>query len=191
MSDPPPARGDARPSSERLEVRDSATGSRLLDRELVRPPAAKPDMRVAGIESSVLGRVKDFLPKMAAANDELAAAMTGKPAEAFDMEVLGPTSDAPRIEMDIACGVVDLKDDAALRAAEVAMASGRADVLQRAGSDSSGSSDEEEDEEDDSGAGQGNEKRATNAQQLVKAKLTPAHGEHGVTRGSRSSPDAT
>jgi hypothetical protein len=79
----------------------------------------------------VLGRLQSFVPQLAAANVALAAAMATRPAHEFDVEYVEPRGEggeggeaAPHIEMDIACGVVELRDEAAAAAAERAMAGG-------------------------------------------------------------------
>lgn len=59
--------------------------------------------------SALLSRLQDFLPQMAAANDDLAEAMRHRPAEEFDVEHVGEDADAARVEMDVGLGVVDLK----------------------------------------------------------------------------------
>jgi hypothetical protein len=59
--------------------------------------------------SALLSRLQDFLPQMAAANDDLAEAMRHRPAEEFDVEHVGEDADARRVEMDVGLGVVDLK----------------------------------------------------------------------------------
>ena len=51
--------------------------------------------------SALLSRLQDFLPQMAAANDDLAEAMRHRPAEEFDVEHVGEDADARRVEMDV------------------------------------------------------------------------------------------
>ena len=46
--------------------------------------------------SALLSRLQDFLPQMAAANDDLAEAMRHRPAEEFDVEHVGEDADAAR-----------------------------------------------------------------------------------------------
>ena len=119
------------------------------------PPTAPP------VTSPLLARAAAFLPDLAAANAALAAAVAaGAPASAFDVEAVD--EGAPHVAMEVACGVVELGDDAALAAAEAALAVGGPGGLRPAAltssssSSSSSSSDESEasDGEEEGGAGQ-------------------------------------
>ena len=104
--------------------------------------------------SSVLSRVKDFLPQMAAANEKLTKDMQSQPAENFDVEAVGE-GDSQHVEMDIACGVLELKDNAAEQAAEAVMAGQCPDTESAQGdSSSSDSSDADSDAEGREGDGQ-------------------------------------
>lgn len=94
--------------------------------------------------SSVLDRVKAFLPSMQQANEQLAQALATQP-ETLDIENVDEGT--PHIEMDLACGVLELKDSSAVSAAEKAMQDGQpADGCQPI---SRSSDDEEEDSNDD------------------------------------------
>lgn len=75
---------------------------------------------------------------MHTANAALGAQLRAQPAEKFDIEHL-EADGAPHIEMDLACGVMDLKDSAAEAAAERTMQSaavGLADAQSDSPSDS-------------------------------------------------------
>ncbi|GAQ78586.1 hypothetical protein KFL_000150400 [Klebsormidium nitens] len=72
-------------------------------------------------ESSILSRLKNFLPEMAQANAKLEDEMKDKPRESFDIEADAGENDEPHIEMDLALGVAELKTPEALAAAERAM----------------------------------------------------------------------
>eukprot|EP00873_Tetraselmis_striata_P044617 jgi/Tetstr1/464881/TSEL_009618.t1 len=113
------AKGQQQPRRERLEV-GTAKANPLLEPTLGKKPVMKLDALPQG---SVLDRVKAFLPEMAAANDQLQQAMAVKPAEDFDIEQVDGSAEK-YIEMDLSCGVVDLKDETAVLAAEQAIAAG-------------------------------------------------------------------
>lgn len=101
----------------------------------------KPVMKLDVLpQGSVLDRVKAFLPEMAAANDQLQQAMADKPAGQFDIEEVDDEAEK-YIEMDLSCGVVDLKDDSAVLAAERAIAAGGGAGPMHAEDDASSDSD--------------------------------------------------
>ena len=70
--------------------------------------------------SSVLDKVRSFLPALQAANAQLAAQCPQ------DVDIEQVPEGAPHVEMDLACGILDLKDPAALARAEAAMQAGPA-----------------------------------------------------------------
>lgn len=80
-------------------------------------------------ESSVLAHLRTFLPQMQSANDMLSQHPAAEPAvtisgiqeEPAELEQDTEDSTLQHIQMDIACGIVDLKDAAALQAAEDAI----------------------------------------------------------------------
>jgi hypothetical protein len=96
----------------------------------------------------MLDRVKAFLPAMQQANEQLAHAAVNEP-EALDIENV--EEGCPHIEMDLACGVLDLKDEQAVAMAEKSLRDGRPaedwPTGRQAGDESS--SDEDEDEDGD------------------------------------------
>ncbi|WIA21936.1 hypothetical protein OEZ85_004302 [Tetradesmus obliquus] len=105
--------------------------------------------------SSVLGKVRSFLPQMKQANEQLEQQLQLCDPSVVDIEHIpeGADAAAPVIQMDLACGLLDLKDDAALAAAQRAIAAG-GDVAVEAfdggsssGSDSDSSSSEDEGDE--------------------------------------------
>jgi len=73
---------------------------------------------------AVFSKLQDFLPKMQAANEHLEGELKVRPAAEFDVEGVPEGQESNYIEMDLACGLVDLKDDAAVQAAEAAAAVG-------------------------------------------------------------------
>lgn len=73
--------------------------------------------------SSVLERVKAFLPSLQQANVQLQHTLASQP-EAVDIENV--VEGRPHIEMDLACGVLDLKDERAVSAAEKSLQDGQA-----------------------------------------------------------------
>ncbi len=80
-------------------------------------------------ESSVLAHLRTFLPQMQSANEMLSQHPASEPAvsisnmqeEPAQLEQDTEDGTLQHIQMDIACGVVDLKDAAALQAAEDAI----------------------------------------------------------------------
>jgi hypothetical protein len=71
-------------------------------------------------ESSVLGRVKSFLPVLDKANRNLFSDIQERGAEQFDIEVVNVGDDKPYIQMDLALGFADLYTPEAVAAAELA-----------------------------------------------------------------------
>jgi hypothetical protein len=97
----------------------------------------------------VLERVRAFLPYLQQANAQLADTLTEQP-DSINIEHVD--EGAPHIEMDLACGVVDLKDRSAQAAAERALCSGTAESgtlqdLSNSDGQSDHSSDEDENED--------------------------------------------
>jgi len=112
-------------------------------------PTARPDIGPLPA-SSVLARARTFLPALQAANAALEARLQSEPAQSVDIEHLEGEG-APHIAMDLACGVMDLRDPAAEFAAERAVRGGAAPgEEERAGSDS-----DSEDSSNDEGGGAG------------------------------------
>ncbi len=68
--------------------------------------------------SALLGRLQSFLPAMQKANEELEQAAAKEP-DSCNIESV--TQGAPHIEMNLACGVLDLKDNNAAAAAQRAV----------------------------------------------------------------------
>eukprot|EP00798_Chlamydomonas_sp_ICE-L_P003466 gene3466-13526_t len=150
---------------EKLEP-DGLTPLERSMRKLQKPSSSsRPDIGPVPA-SSVLGRLKDFLPGLAAANQKLEAEMKvgqDRPASEFDIEADRPASEfdieavsasqeneeAPVIQMDLMCGLLDLKNEESIRAAERAALEGSLAAEHSSTSDdesSDMSSDEEEDE---------------------------------------------
>lgn len=108
--------------------------------------SARPAALAAPERSSLLARATAFLPQLAAANAQLATTQGAE--DSIHVEEASNAVDnvgdksadegGPRIEMDLACGVLELQDAAARAAAEAAAA--------RAGSEAS-SFDSDSDEE--------------------------------------------
>ena len=125
--------------------------------------------------AAVLGRLQAFVPQLAAANAALASAMATRPAHEFQVEHLVPagSDDAcghddadddgdgddkecgTHVAMEIACGVVELRDAAAQAAAERAMAPGAPPFVLP-----SGFTDSESDGDSDSDAGEASGEQA-------------------------------
>ena len=69
-------------------------------------------------DSALLGRLQSFLPAMQRANEELEKAAAEEP-DSCNIESV--TESGPHIEMNLACGVLDLKDNNAAAAAQRAV----------------------------------------------------------------------
>lgn len=82
-----------------------------------RPPSISGPMLPLD-QSSVLSRVKAFLPVLDEANRKLAMAIEENGGEEFDIEVLNEGERAPYVEMDLALGLADLHTPEAVAAAE-------------------------------------------------------------------------
>ena len=95
---------------------------RLIAAE-VRKARGPPPPTAPSLTSPLLARAAAFLPALAQANQELAAAIAAAPPGTFDVEGVDDEA-APHVEMEVACGVLDLKDEDAVRAAEAALAAG-------------------------------------------------------------------
>lgn len=102
----------------------------------------EPPVITAMPESSVLGRIKSFLPALDLANRKLLSDIQERGADEFNLESVSDT-DERYVEMDLALGVADLNTPEALAAAELA-ANGQVLKVDH----SAGSSDSESDDED-------------------------------------------
>lgn len=71
----------------------------------------------------MLERLQQFLPELNKANQELEEAMKREPRKNFQLDDV-EDEDAQHIEMNLGLGVVELKDEAAQKAAEKMMAVG-------------------------------------------------------------------
>lgn len=112
------------------------------------PPKDRPAIDTPP-QSELLGRLQTFLPSMAAANAQLEQEAAAAPQGAFDIEQLAPDAEQ-HIAFDLACGVLDLRDEAAVRAAERAIALGSVLVETLSGGSSSN-----EDTSSDEGSSEG------------------------------------
>jgi len=115
-----------KPSDRNRDLLQLERGTNPLEERLcVIPPSsdAKPRMPTTSVpESSVLGRLKAFLPMMDEANRKLFSGIEENGREQFDIEVVDEDEDKPHIEMDLALGIADLNTPEALAAAERAAA---------------------------------------------------------------------
>lgn len=103
--------------------------------------------------SAIAARVAAFLPTLAAANDALAADVAAGRGDDHNVECVD--EGAPHVEIDVAAGVLELGDAAAVRAAEAAVARGNDDdgpmAAQAAASSSESDSDDDGSEESNAG----------------------------------------
>lgn len=148
---------------ERLEVpQRSALEQRLLVAVDGRPER-KPDMQAPAPPAVLLGRLQAFLPQLQAANAQLEQA----PAEALVMEHASDDERAgPYVELDLACGLFDLKDETALAAAERSLANGGVAVERFGGSSGS---DDSSSEEEDEGEEEEEEEAERHGQEMAEA----------------------
>ena len=154
MTPPPPPPPPPHPlSTDRLLASPATTHSAT---------GARPGPTFPPPPSSVAARVAAFLPTLAAANDALAADVAAGHGDRYNVESVDEAG--RHIEMDVAAGVLELNDGAAVAAAEAAVARGGGEEgggggqgKQRSSSSSSSS-----DEEDDDGS-EGEEEGATRA----------------------------
>ncbi|CAG9467346.1 unnamed protein product [Pedinophyceae sp. YPF-701] len=108
---------------ERLEIPDLDPAGlrpgerRFVVKEAVGVPQQKPRIQHVA-NSELLAKLRGFLPEMERSNKELESAMKGRPREEFDIEAVDPQGAEQHIEMDLGVGVLELRDQAAVRAAE-------------------------------------------------------------------------
>jgi len=140
--------------------------------------------------SSVLDRLKQFIPRIQEANQELEQQLQGSNPRDFDIEGVEEGQEGGYIEMDLTCGLLDLKNADAIQAAEQALVNGQsipggndADA-----STSSESSTEEEDsgsEEDDMiGAAKGGGQQGLPEQQPADGSSIPGGRRSMVAGGN-------
>ena len=106
--------------------------------------------------SAIAARVAAFLPALAAANDALAADVAAGRGDDHNVECVDEGVD--HVEMDVAAGVLELGDDAAVRAAEAAVARGADDdgpTAAPAPSSSSSGIDSDDGGSEEAGEGEG------------------------------------
>ena len=127
------------------------------------PPKERPAID-APPQSELLGRLQTFLPSMAASNVQLEQEAAAAPQGAFDIEQLAPEAEQ-HIAFDLACGVLDLKDDAAVRAAERAIALGSVPVETLSGGSSSDEDTSSDEGSSEGGSEAGSEAAAASAQE--------------------------
>eukprot|EP00887_Chlorella_sp_A99_P000496 scaffold17.g496.t1 len=131
-------------------------------------PERKPDMQAPAPPAVLLGRLQAFLPQLQAANAQLEQA----PAEALVMEharrarIADDERAGPYVELDLACGLFDLKDETALAAAERSLANGGVAVERFGGSSGS---DDSSSEEEDEGEEEEEEEAERHGQEMAEA----------------------
>ncbi|PSC69276.1 dentin sialophospho isoform B [Micractinium conductrix] len=176
--------GGQPPARELLDVPSSSSLERrlLVGDAAAAPPAAsgrrprgKPPIKPVA-PSGLLGRLQAFLPSMEAANAELEQRLAAgaAPADmamergrcvaasgavavwrAFRSDDEAGGEGGPVVQLDLACGLFDLKDAAAVAAAEAALVNGGVAVEAYEGGSSSGSDSDGSGEEDGEGQGGG------------------------------------
>ncbi|KAJ9508810.1 hypothetical protein QJQ45_028131 [Haematococcus lacustris] len=175
---------------ERLEVPTTTSLERKLDVTSPRFPSDKPQIGPIS-RSSVLDQVRKFIPSLQAANKalerELEPGCQVRPASDLDIEHVD--DDGAHIEMDLACGVFDLKDEQAVAAAEQAMARAKTEVAQSSSSCSSSSSDNSScntdgDGDDARGMGSASE-RAGGSQEGTSGSVRRRDGRQSRRKGAK------
>ncbi|KAG0330965.1 hypothetical protein BG004_001881 [Podila humilis] len=81
------------------------------DKKTTPVPAPPGERKTFKVQSDLLSRLEDFLPKIRNANAELEEKLKADP-KSLDIENVDETSDEQYIEMDLGLGVFDLKRDA-------------------------------------------------------------------------------
>lgn len=71
--------------------------------------------------SGLFDKLQSFLPQMAAANSELQQKMQQPGAGSFDIEEIPEGYQGDVVEMDVVCGILDLKNQETVKAAEAAL----------------------------------------------------------------------
>lgn len=135
-----------------------------------RRPRHKPAIKAVP-PSGLLGRLQAFLPTLEAANANLQQQLDAGGGEQVAMERGSDDErEGPYVEMDLACGLFDLKDPSAVAAAEAAMV-GRGVAVEAYGAGSSDdSSDGSSDGSGSEGEGdEGGEERMRQALGIVAA----------------------
>ncbi len=111
-----------------------------------------------------------------------------KPASDFDVENVPEDQEEGFIEMDLACGLIDLKTEEAVRAAETAMASGVHPGGGDEGDDSDDESGSSPSEEGDEGHREGDEQLSdAGASALPEPSAANQHNERREREGLESS----
>ncbi|KAJ9509823.1 hypothetical protein QJQ45_011567 [Haematococcus lacustris] len=166
---------------------------RKLDVTSPRFPSDKPQIGPI-LRSSVLDQVRKFIPSLQAANKalerELEPGRQVRPASDLDIEHVD--EGGTHIEMDLACGVFDLKDEQAVAAAEQAMARAKTEVVQSNSSCSSSSSSSSDDsscktdEEGDDARGMGSaSERAGGSHEGTSGSLRRRDGRQSRRKGAK------
>ena len=144
-------------------------------------PAVRPDIG-SPAASALLERARKFLPTLQAANAALDAARASQPERSFDIEHM-EAEGAPHIEMDLACGLMDLRDEAAEAAAERSLRGAGATAEAESSSDSERESESSEHESKAPGTGQ----CGVQVSSSVQAEASPEEGRLGELAGGATS----
>ncbi|KAF5829993.1 hypothetical protein DUNSADRAFT_15187 [Dunaliella salina] len=168
---------------------DVPQGPNPLERRLnlqapLNQPSGKPNMTGPLPHSSVLDRLKQFIPQIQLANQELEQQLQGSNPQEFDIEGVEEGQEGGYIEMDLTCGLLDLKDADAVRAAEQALVRGQS-IPGGEDADASTSSDSSTEEEDSSSEEDELIGAATGSGQQGPPQQQPADGSR-IHRGKRS-----
>lgn len=142
---------------------------------------SKPKIQPVGT-SPLLSQLKQFLPKMEQANAELQQKLQECDPAELDIEHIPEQEEGegPVIQMDLACGLLELHDDAAVAAAQRAIAAGGEVTVETYDGGTDSDSDSDEDSSDgSSGCSDGSDDDAD-----VSADDVAAGSSQGCLRGA-------
>ncbi|PNW85025.1 hypothetical protein CHLRE_03g168500v5 [Chlamydomonas reinhardtii] len=157
-----------------------------MERKLANLTRERPSIGPAP-RSAMLEQLAAFLPQMAKENQKLQQELQSRPAAEFDIEAVDEEAEGPYIEMDLACGVLELRDAAALAAAERAMQGQGGLELGEGGAAEASSSSSDDDSDDDSDEDSDEDSEdASEGQAAAQAAAAVAGRHHSKAAGAKA-----